>query len=67
MLVGTERELAAKVAKALATGGSAEEIQALTEAWSTIFKQLFPHLVSKVQVQGVAPSGGGPITQGAIQ
>ncbi len=67
MLKGTERALAGKIAKAMATTDKPEETEALTVVWTEIFEEIFPHLVANIRVNGMAPSGGGPLTMGVIE
>ena len=71
MLEGTEGELAKQIAELMATSPGEKdreaEVASLTERWTKIFKKLFPHLVEKIKVKGIAPSGGGEITEGVIE
>ena len=61
-LLNTENELGKAMHKAAtASKGDAEA------SWKEVASILIKHFTSNALVTGVAPSGGGPITEGKLQ
>lgn len=64
MLVGSEKELAQKIAIALCQ--DKEDQEKITGLWEKVFGLLLSHLVEKTTVLGVSPPNGGPVQGGRI-
>jgi N-acetylmuramic acid 6-phosphate (MurNAc-6-P) etherase len=60
-LNGSEAVLAEKLQSMMKTAGSYED------AWQRFAEILISHLIQNAVVVGIAPSGGGPVSQGKLQ